>query len=92
MKTIWKFPLNVADEQVVSMPRDAIVLDVQVQYGIPCIWALVELNEPFFEETRKFRTIGTGSEVPDDIDEHTYVGTYQLVGGKFVGHVFEVTE
>jgi len=40
MKTIYKYPVEIKDKIRVSMPIDAEILCVQVQYDIPCIWAL----------------------------------------------------
>jgi hypothetical protein len=88
MATIWKFPLVVEDEQVVSMPTGAVVLTVQAQHDLyPCLWAKV--NPTAAPADRRFRTYGTGHAMK--VDGQRYVGTYQLYGGDFVGHVFEVT-
>jgi hypothetical protein len=85
-KTIWKFPLDVADFQEIQMPACAEVLSVQVQYGTPCMWAIVSPEAP--KETRTFATYGTGHEFPDATElKQTFIGTYQLPG--LVYHVFE---
>jgi hypothetical protein len=85
--TIWKLPLEVTDEQEVSMPRDAQLLCVQTQRGMPCLWALVDAGKPAVK--RSLLTVGTGHSAPSDIG--AYVGTYQLElqGGMLVFHVFE---
>ena len=88
---IYKYPLSVASVQEVVIPSGAVILDLQVQNGYPCIWAkILEPNlahgrEYYFNEIRTFITIGTGHEFSEK--NLTYVGTYQLAG--FVGHVFE---
>jgi len=51
-KTIWKFTLDLVDEQQVSLPKDAEILSVQVQNGNICLWALV--NPEAEKETRYF--------------------------------------
>ena len=84
--TVWKFQLAVADEQIVAMPEDARVLTVQAQAGVPCLWAVVDPARP--PAPRRFVTHGTGHRMLTDGD--LYVGSYQLHGGAFVGHVFEV--
>ena len=72
---IWKFPLEVTDDQIVNIPFGATVLTVQEQHGSPCMWALVEpTNTP---EPRSFHIAGTGH--PFD-GEGDYVGTFQLHG------------
>ena len=83
---IWKFPLFVSDEQSVDMPADAAILAVQVQNGVPCIWALV--GPSFAPEPRTFRMVGTGHEF-DGNGKH--VGTFQLASGALVFHLFEMS-
>jgi hypothetical protein len=87
--SIWKYPLETTDEQEVKVPKRAIPLCVQVQGGVPCLWARVDPKN-WAEgkvETLIVRTHGTGH--PIDGDPGQYLGTYQLLaGGAFVGHVF----
>lgn len=45
MKTIYKYPLDVTDRQVIAMPEDAEILTVQVQNGKPMLWAVVDPNK-----------------------------------------------
>lgn len=85
MKTIYKYPLKVADTQNVVLPVGAKVLCVQTQNEVPCLWALVDNTFP--TEIRCFCTFGTGHEYTGM--DLTYVGTYQLSGGELVFHVFE---
>lgn len=83
MKTIWKWILPI--DGMISAPIGAKVLDVQSQDGEPCLWLLVDPSG--CKVDRKFTTYGTGHQVPDDPGE--YVGTYQLLDGALVFHVFE---
>ncbi len=85
MKSVYKYELDVIDEQWIDMPIDAEPLCVQVQKGCPCIWVLVNTNDGF--ERRRFVTHGTGHRVLDTAG--AYIGTYQLDGGELVFHVFE---
>jgi len=85
LNSIWKFELKVADEQLVEMPAGSLLLDVQVQNGVPCVWARVDPEQPKVQ--RKLITHGTGHPVPDTTGDH--VGSYQLQGGSLVFHVFE---
>jgi len=86
VKRIFKYPLKTADQQVLTMPRNAVPLCVQVQPHVgPCLWAMVEDSEP--TELRTVRIIGTGHPVPDAAKLY-YVGTYQLDDGALVFHVF----
>lgn len=87
MKTVWKFELSAKDHQTISLPKGAKPLTVQVQNDEPMLWCLCDPNEVVCED-RFFRLSGTGHPITDeDID---YIGTFQLYGGGFVGHVFEV--
>jgi hypothetical protein len=85
MARIFKYQLQVADEQQVLMPLGADILCVQVQHGQPFLWALVS-DENVSEPVTIF-THGTGHETSEKIGR--YIGTYQLQDGAFVGHVFE---
>lgn len=86
MTKVFKFPLEISDEQKVLMPVGAKVLTVQVQNGVPCLWA--ECNHAACV-SRTFLIRGTGHPIDDDIEKE-YIGTIQLYGGSLVLHVFEI--
>lgn len=89
VQAIWKFPFAVLDLVQIEMPVGSEVLCVQTQSEQPCLWAKVN---PFAEkEMRQFRVVGTGH-VYDQMDDGIYIGTFQLFGGSFVGHVFMKSE
>jgi len=84
MKTIYKYPLDIADAQRVAMPKGAQILTAQIQKDSLFLWALVD-NAAHLE----LRTIlirGTGNNA-DDIG--CYISTVQLHAGLLVLHVFE---
>lgn len=82
--TIWKFPLQTTDEQIIKIPLVNWPLSVQVQNGTPCIWSVVDPESEVIKV--RVRIFGTGREgVTNDMD---YIGTYQLHGGGLVLHVF----
>ena len=86
--TIWKYALEVVDEQMIDMPMGAQVLSVQVQHGVPCLW--VRCNPDAQTAPVRVVTVGTGH--PAEIGySMQFIGTYQLLGGNFVGHVFVQT-
>lgn len=87
MMAIWKFPLKAQDVQSIEMPAGATILTVQTQGGQPCLWAKVDAAKP--KTKRVFETFGTGHPIPET-HERAYLGTYQLVGGALVFHVYEV--
>lgn len=91
-KVIWKYELAVKDIQDIEIPHGSILLSVQVQFGVPCLWALV-FDTAAEKEVIRLRTIGTGNEILDeDFNPKDFLGTYQMHGGAFVGHVFQVTQ
>jgi hypothetical protein len=83
---IWKWTLEVTDEQSLSMPYGAEILCIQSQRGFPQLWALVDENAPVVERT--FETYGTGNLMPDNYSGK-YIGTYQIHNEELVFHVFE---
>lgn len=89
MPTIWKFPLDVTDTQEIDMPSGVSILTVMVQGGVPCLWALVDPDKPTMPRT--IAIYGTGHEVTADLTVAKYVGSFMLVGGDFVGHVYDLT-
>jgi len=86
MKTIWKFPVEVADSFGLDMPVGAEVLSVQVQNGTPMIWATVD--DGLMRERRMFAVRGTGHYMSET--ESRFVGTFQLPELGLVFHLFEV--
>lgn len=88
-RSVWKFPL-IADhaqrgEIKIEMPLASKVIALQVQEGVPMLWAEVILEIPQKLETRTFAVHGTGHSIPWDRD---YVGTWQEP--PYVWHLYEV--
>jgi hypothetical protein len=84
--TIWKFPLEVTDVQEIELPYHSRCLDLQVQDGVPCLWALVCPDE--IKLKRKVSIYGTGHDVPKGLLYGHYLGTFQLHDGDLVFHAF----
>ena len=85
MIKIYKYNIEVQPYFEIEMPKDAKILSVQLQNGIPVFWAEVDTNnEP---ETRNFSVIGTGHIM--EARSQQFLGTFQLQGGAFIGHLFE---
>lgn len=80
---IYKYPLEITDEQEIEMPEAAKILTVQVQNNIPCIWARVNPEGRLIKY--KVYMYGTGHECPYYTDDR-YIGTFQY--GPLVFHVF----
>ena len=85
MDKVFKYPLQILDEQFVHMPKDAIILCVQVQRGVPCIWASCDPDNTVIK--RRIITYETGN--PMRLNHGKYIGTYQMDSGMLVFHVFE---
>jgi hypothetical protein len=84
--TIWKYILHIADEITIGMPEGAVVLSVQDQQGIACLWVKVDPTKP--KVNRDFAIFGTGH--PINRDRLHFIGTIQQHEGALVWHVFEV--
>lgn len=87
MLRIYKYQLETTGVQEIEMPQGAIILSLQTQNEVPCIWALVNPNTTVTKRT--FMIFGTGHKIEMDKNLQ-HVGTYQLNNGFFVGHCFEV--
>lgn len=85
MRTIYKYECTVAGKFTLNLPVDSVILDVQVQNDRPCIWAVVEPDNP--TTTREFQWAVTGGNPPEN---SLYHSTVQLAGGEYVAHLFEL--
>ena len=85
MKTIYKFPLEITDEQYIEVPIGTRLLHVGVKDGILCVWGFVpDSQKP--KHRRKIIIVGTGNPA-GDVAVDRYIGTAQI--SIFVWHVFE---
>ena len=88
---IYKYRLELTDRQTISLPVRAELLDVQIQNGQLCLWAMVEPDAP--KTSCEIEIIGTGHEMDhfneEDLVRH-HLATIQTQGGAFVWHVFEL--
>lgn len=86
MRTIWKYPLEIADRQVVRMPSGAQVLSAQVQHGQLCLWAIVDDDRDVADT--QVHIAGTGHPLDAINPSWRHVGTVQMLEGRLVFHVF----
>lgn len=87
MRTIWKFPLLITDEQVLPMPTHSDPLHVGFQGDTLCLWVHAETDQERYPQT--IHVYGTGN--PIDVDcGSVHVGTVShVVNGRIlVWHVF----
>ena len=86
MQTIWKFPLRITDVQTIEMPAGAQILTAQVQAEELMLWAIVDPHAANTGRTFAIATTGHAMQFSPD----KYIATFQLNGGLFVCHLFEV--
>lgn len=85
---VWNYPVPVEDSFSLLMPLGARPLTVQLQRGRPCLWALVNPDEP--KVAHHFVLCGTGRERDIPAGSMRHVGTFQLSEGDLVFHLFSV--
>lgn len=90
VEKIFKYPIEVTDEQIVLLPTGAKILTIQNQGEIPCLWALVNPTVPR-DMAITIRIYGTGHDVIDS-DSLEYISTFQMMGGSLVFHSFIVKQ
>lgn len=84
MKSVYKYPLKVADSQDVNMPLCAEILCAQMQRDDLCLWAVVDSRAAIGQ--RRINIVGTGHLYDEGLTGE-YVSTVQA--GPFVWHVFD---
>lgn len=85
--TVYKYPLELKDEQTLTLPRGAKILCTKCVRGQLCLYALVD---PAVEaEARKFAIVGTGYSLPDS-DSAEYIDTVFYRTEQLVFHIFEL--
>ena len=85
MKTIYKYPLETTDTQVIKIPRYHKILSVQEQNTKLIMWVLVDSNSD--EEDVTIEIFGTGNPINPDFKRFSYISTVQDFRG-LVWHVF----
>ena len=82
--TIWKYKIEITDEQEIAVPEYFHPLTCQIQNGEPYIWAIVDNLKPL--KYIKIYVYGTGNPIPEHLGN--YLDTFQIYDGKLVFHVF----
>ena len=87
MKQVWKYQLQITDNQELKIPNNSDILSFDIQNGIPCIWVLVT---PIYRKVvRRFSLYGTGHDIKyGDGKDRVFIGTIQT--GPSVFHLFEI--
>ncbi len=84
---IWKYPLQIVDRQLISVPNPVQALSVDFQGETLCLWYEVRPGDAMIEI--EVRIVGTGH--PYSFNQFHYVGTVQQLfseRGNLVWHVF----
>ena len=90
MKSIFKYPLSLDDNPVVSMPKGARTLSVKMQDDNIMVWALVDVDAPYVDHLFAIR--GTGHPVMPEVEQGDFIGTvFDVVHGHpLVWHIFDL--
>lgn len=81
MKSIWKFPIDITDEQILDVPIGWKPLTIMSQHGQLCIWAEVDVMA---KQQVIVSVLGTGN--PRTGIEGEYIGS--VITGPFVWHIY----
>jgi hypothetical protein len=85
---VYKYELEITDEQMVKLPFNAQILTVQMQGNKCCLWALVDPTHELYERTICIH--GTGNPIKiKDAREYKYISTFQIPHLGLVFHAFE---
>lgn len=84
-QVIWKWDVTAQKVNEIEVPRGAQFLTVQLQNGLPRVWALVDPSAP--REKRKLWVMPTGA--PWECRPLRYIGTFQVERQTLVFHLFE---
>lgn len=85
MQAIYKFDLPFTEHIQLQMPEGAIIFNVATQYEAPRIWAICDTEAALVVRRLEMRATGQ----PFDGSEAMYLGTFQMLGGDLVYHLFE---
>lgn len=90
MRSVYRYPLQLVDEQEIELPDGAEILSIQRREGrvdAVDLWALVDPSAPPVK--RRFHVVGTGHKV---LFRGRFLATVQIHHGQLVFHVFESTQ
>lgn len=90
MKTIYKYPLELNDEDIASveLPLESELLHVDLQNNHLFVWAMID-TDLTMTGLRRIMVKGTGHPIPEDrVLRH--INSWMSMGGLLVLHAFEV--
>jgi len=80
---IYKYKLKIAFTQLCKMPLKSEILDIQMQHGLPTMWAKVDKNSEIIDV--KIDMYVTGKNLPKNFNKE-FLATVQ--DGAMVWHFF----
>lgn len=92
MRTIYKYPLEITDQQAIEVPAHAEFLTAQMQRTSILedrklyVWAIVDTAN--LKEIEHFFIVGTGNPMPEKPKLLQHLGTVQEEDGWLIWHVF----
>lgn len=75
------------DDFSLTMPEGPQFLTLQMQGTEPHLWAIIDIKKK--KKEYKFKLRGTGHDLGD---VGNYIGTFQMLGGGLVFHMFEAKD
>lgn len=84
MKTVYKYQLELVDDQTIKLPVGFEILSIQDQRGKIEMWCLVD--DLALKLDFKFKIVGTGHPIHFDKSEWRHYSTVQK--GELVWHIF----
>ena len=83
---VYKFEIEITDEQTVELPFNAEILTIQMQRDKCCLWALVDPRNEL--EERTICIYGTGHPIPDGV-RLKHISTFRIIHLGLIFHAFE---
>jgi len=93
MQSIYKYPLEITEEQTIELPTEVDILSVVSQRILDgevenlVLYALVNTNRKFEKQLIDIKIIGTGHKIDiNDLDGYTFLNTVQQY--KLMWHIY----
>ena len=87
MKKIFKYPIEIVDEQILVLPLGARILSAIEQFDSIVIYALVDPMVEF-KKNIEIRVVDTGRDVTFDLQKFKFLNSFSTYSGWDVWHVF----